>query len=134
MYLCYQSVLKAWNDACHSTSTAKVLIPQGEWLTAELDFAGPCTATLPIIIELQGTLKAKPDVQSFPSGMWINIFQTGVKIMGGGTLDGQGCEAWKTKKPGGGGDALPDVSTNHKMHIFIFCLSKKKKETDESRY
>ncbi|KAL8090329.1 hypothetical protein AgCh_039704 [Apium graveolens] len=101
-----QSVLKAWNDACHSTSTAKVLIPEGEWLTAELDFAGPCTAPLPIIVEIQGTLKAKPDAKSFPSGMWINIFQTGVKLMGGGTIDGQGCEAWKTKKPGG--DALPD--------------------------
>lgn len=131
MDFCCQSVLKAWNDACHSTSTAKVLIPQGEWLTAELDFAGPCTATLPIIIEIQGTLKAKPDAKSFPSGMWINIFQTGVKIMGGGTIDGQGCEAWKTKKPGG--DALPDVSTIHRMQTHLFSAYSKKK-TDESTY
>lgn len=77
-------------------------------MTAELNFAGPCTAIPPITLEIQGNLKAKPDCKSFPSGMWINIFQTSVKIMGGGTLDGQGCDAWKTKKPGG--DPLPDVS------------------------
>lgn len=115
--------MKAWDDACHSTSTAKVLIPSGDWLTGELDFAGPCTAKTPIIIEIQGNLIAKTDCKAFPSGMWINIFQTSVKIMGGGTIDGQGTEAWKTKKPGG--SPLADVSTTRKMHLsdkICFCL------------
>lgn len=82
----------------------------------ELKFAGPCTNPAPITIEVQGTLKAKPDLKSFPSGMWINIFQTSVQMMGGGTLHGQGEAVWKTKKPGD--NAFPDVITSYLQIAF----------------
>ncbi|KAL1829944.1 exopolygalacturonase [Daucus carota subsp. sativus] len=96
---------QAWKDACSSKTPAKILIPLGNWLVGELKFLGPCAS--PVTIEVQGTLKAKPDLASFPSGMWINIFQaSGVHITGGGTLHGQGEATWKTKKPGD--KAFPD--------------------------
>ncbi|KAK1374975.1 hypothetical protein POM88_031168 [Heracleum sosnowskyi] len=99
-------VNKAWTDACHSNAPAKLLVPRGEWLVGELKFTGPCSNPAPIIIEVQGTLKAKPDLKSFPSGMWITIYQACVQMMGGGILHGQGEAVWKTKKPGD--DAFPD--------------------------
>ncbi|XP_074330133.1 polygalacturonase-like [Apium graveolens] len=99
-------VNKAWTDACNSKAPAKLLVPRGEWLVGELKFTGPCTNPAPITIEVQGTLKAKPDLGSFPSGMWINIFQTSVQMIGGGTLHGQGEAVWNTKKPGD--NAFPD--------------------------
>lgn len=115
-----QQVNKAWTDACQSKAPAKILIPLGDWLVGELMFTGPCTTPAPITIEVQGILKAKPDIGSFPSGMWISIFQASVHIIGGGLLHGQGEAVWKTKKPGD--KAFPDVSLLTKCIRLDTCL------------
>ncbi|KAF1002696.1 hypothetical protein AG4045_017700 [Apium graveolens] len=67
-----QGIMKAWAEVCHCNAPSKLLIPKGTWLTAELDFRGPCEAPH-IMIEIQGILLGKPDKQAFPRGWWINI-------------------------------------------------------------
>lgn len=102
--------MKAWEEVCHCTAPSKLLIPKGTWLTAELDFRGPCEAAQ-IMIEIQGILLAKPDKKAFPRGWWINIMGIhGVVINGGGTLNAQGEKIWHTRGIGESGTPLPDVS------------------------
>uniref|UniRef100_A0A166DYM6 Polygalacturonase n=1 Tax=Daucus carota subsp. sativus TaxID=79200 RepID=A0A166DYM6_DAUCS len=100
--------IKTWQDVCNCPTPAKLLIPKGTWLTAELDFRGPC-ASQQILMELQGTLLAKPDKEAFPKGFWINIMGVhGFTLNGGGTLNAQGEKVWATRPLGEKGSPLPD--------------------------
>ncbi|KAL8117130.1 hypothetical protein AgCh_015148 [Apium graveolens] len=97
-------IMKAWTDACHSGS--KILIPTGIFLAGLLEFKGPCTGQ-PVIIDLQGTLKAKPDSASYPQGNQIHFYLAPFQISGGGTIDGNG-EAAQAQRKKSGGKNLPD--------------------------
>lgn len=103
-----QAFIKAWAETCKSTSTAKLLVPSGKYLTGELSFNGPCCS--PMTIEIQGTLLAKPDAKAFAkTGTWIYVISVNdVTINGGGTLNGQGEAVWKTRALGEKGTPLPD--------------------------
>lgn len=76
-----------------------------------LEFKGPCTGP-PVTIELQGTLKAKPDAASYPQGNQIHFYLAPFQIMGGGTIDGNG-EAAQAQRKQSGGKNLPDVTSLH---------------------
>ncbi|KAL8114741.1 hypothetical protein AgCh_021560 [Apium graveolens] len=103
-----QAFLAAWKDVCSCPTAAKFLIPKGTWLTAELDFRGPCSAPH-VLMELQGTLLAKPDQQAFPQGFWINVMGVQNFILnGGGTLNAQGERIWHVRAIGEKGKPLPD--------------------------
>lgn len=111
-YILFQGFLAAWKDVCSSPTAAKFLIPKGTWLTAELDFRGPCAAPQ-VLMELQGILLAKPDQQAFPKGFWINVMQVNNFILnGGGTLNAQGERIWHIRALGEAGKPLPDVSSS----------------------
>lgn len=102
-----QAITKAWNDACHAGGAAKLLIPEGIFLAGLLEFKGPCTAN-PVTVELKGTLKAKPDAESYPQGNQIHFYLAPFQIMGGGTIDGNG-KAEQEQRKKSGGKNLPDV-------------------------
>lgn len=103
--------MKAWAEVCKATTAARLLIPRGKFLTAELMFKGPC-APKPITIEIQGTLMAKPDCKAFAKlDTWIYVIGVNqVTMTGGGTLHAQGEGVWKTRAFGEKGHPLPDVS------------------------
>lgn len=103
-----QIIQKAWTDVCYATAKSKLIIPRGIWLAGALNFKGPCTAPLPIIINLQGTLLAKQDAGYYPQGYQINVFQVSVQMMGGGTIDGNGAYLQAHRKISD--KNLPDVS------------------------
>ncbi|KAK1374240.1 polygalacturonase-like [Heracleum sosnowskyi] len=124
-----QAFLAAWKDVCTCPTAAKLFIPKGTWLTAELDFRGPCTAPS-VLMELQGTLLAKPDQQAFPKGYWINVI--GVQnfvLNGGGTLNAQGEHIWHLRAIGEKGKPLPDSlvlaqSNNSRIENVFFVNAK----------
>lgn len=88
--------MKAWVAACHSKGAARVVIPSGTFLINQVAFAGPCTSTTPIIVQIDATLKGGIDVSNYVSDEWI-LFEkiNGLIITGRGTLDGQGSAVWK---------------------------------------
>ncbi|XP_047957982.1 exopolygalacturonase clone GBGE184-like [Salvia hispanica] len=90
------ALIRAWVAACRSGAAAKVLIPPGNFMASEVVFAGPCTATKPIIVEIQGTLLANTDLSSYSQGAWISIERVdGLLLTGPGTIDGRGKSVWK---------------------------------------
>ncbi|KAL1550263.1 galacturonan 1,4-alpha-galacturonidase [Salvia divinorum] len=90
------ALIRAWVAACHSGAAAKVLIPRGNFMASEVVFAGPCNATKPIIVEIQGTLLANTDLSSYPLSAWITVERVdGILLTGPGTINGRGESAWK---------------------------------------
>ncbi|GAV64163.1 Glyco_hydro_28 domain-containing protein [Cephalotus follicularis] len=87
---------RAWNAACHSKGNARLVIPKGTFLIAQVRFQGPCNGPGPIIVQVSGTLKAKTDVSLYDSPEWV-VFESinGLVVTGGGTFDGQGPAVWK---------------------------------------
>ncbi|XP_010684341.2 exopolygalacturonase clone GBGE184 [Beta vulgaris subsp. vulgaris] len=79
--------MKAWQKACHcSQGPSKVVIPNGEFVVAEVIFAGRCKSQ--VTVELQGNIVADPDVSQFPNHEFI-VFEDvdGVTLTGHGTID-----------------------------------------------
>ncbi|KAL3649129.1 hypothetical protein CASFOL_005532 [Castilleja foliolosa] len=94
--------IKAWATACHTVGPAKVLIPKGQFVASEVVFAGPCLASKPIVIEIQGNVMAYDDLSSYSGGAWIMVQRVdGVVITGGGTINGRGEAAWPYNSQGG---------------------------------
>jgi galacturan 1,4-alpha-galacturonidase len=90
-----QAFIKAWDAACKSGGSAKVLIPSGSYVAGPVVFAGPCQGSK-ITLEIQGTVKATSDLSDYPSAEWFSIESVdGLIITGSGTLDGQGASVWK---------------------------------------
>lgn len=57
---------------------------------------GPCLAPHPVTIQVEGTVLASTDISEFENSEWL-MFEhiNGLKIIGGGTFDGQGQDSWK---------------------------------------
>ncbi|KAI3440935.1 uncharacterized protein J3R85_002968 [Psidium guajava] len=88
-----QALLRAWKEACASTTAAKVLIPAGTYALSETVLEGPCKA--PVEFQLQGTLRAPADPFRFKTISWVTFEHIdGLTVSGGGTFDGQGRIAW----------------------------------------
>ncbi|KAJ3707921.1 hypothetical protein LUZ61_011626 [Rhynchospora tenuis] len=91
-----QAFLKAWVEACMGDGAPTILIPKGAYLVGPLTFKGPCKS--PVSVRLKGSLLASTDLGLF-SNNWIEFqYIKGLKITGGGTLDGQGASAWPNNK------------------------------------
>ncbi|XP_050238383.1 exopolygalacturonase-like [Mercurialis annua] len=98
--------MKTWVDACKTnTQPGKVLVPKGTFVTSPVVFQGPCKSSVPITVEVQGTIKASTDLSKFSEDFWFSFEKiTGLVLTGGGTFDGQGASAWKYNNCKKGGD------------------------------
>lgn len=84
-------------------------------MMGEVVLAGPCKA--PIVLDIQGILLANTDPSAYSNVMWILIEHVdGIKILGGGTINGQGKEMWQYAGEGNSGTRLPVVSV-----LFFTC-------------
>ncbi|KAJ1407680.1 Pectin lyase fold/virulence factor [Sesbania bispinosa] len=90
-----QGFMDAWREACHSKEQARLLIPEGRFLVSTMYFAGPCSTPGPITIQVVGTVVATTDISEYVNGEWL-MFEdiNGLKLIGGGTFDGQGKASW----------------------------------------
>lgn len=62
----------------------------------QVKLEGPCKG--PIELQIQATLKAPSDPASIKTGEWLTVNKLDQFTMsGGGTLDGQGKDAWDCK-------------------------------------
>ncbi|XP_027367935.1 exopolygalacturonase clone GBGE184-like [Abrus precatorius] len=86
----------AWQAACkNSTTQAKVLIPKGTFRAGPTMFAGPCTSPKPIIVEVEGHIKATTDPSDYVSPEWFTFLDIdGFMLTGKGVFDGQGAVSW----------------------------------------
>ncbi|XP_004487822.1 exopolygalacturonase-like [Cicer arietinum] len=93
---CTQAFMDGWRAACKSNVQARLLIPQGRFLVSSMFFAGPCLTPEPITIQVVGTVVATTDISEYENGEWL-MFEdiAGIKLIGGGTFDGQGKSAWE---------------------------------------
>ncbi|CAL5186746.1 unnamed protein product [Lathyrus oleraceus] len=85
----------AWNEACASTTAAKILIPAGTYKMGLLDVKGPCKA--PIEVQVDGTIEAPIKNDDLKGAeQWIK-FDTieSFTLSGKGVFDGQGADTWK---------------------------------------
>ncbi|KAI3892279.1 hypothetical protein MKX03_030681 [Papaver bracteatum] len=94
-----QAFTAAWKAACASTAPAEVFIPKGTYLVGPVKFTGPCKAS-PIIVNMQGFLKASTDLSRYGSSSdWFEFgWVDGLNLIGGGTFDGQGAASWPFNK------------------------------------
>ncbi|KEH37190.1 polygalacturonase [Medicago truncatula] len=93
---CTQAFMDGWQAACKSKVQARLLIPSGRFLVSSMFFSGPCLTPGPITIQVVGTVVATTDISDYVDGEWL-MFQkiSGLKLIGGGTFDGQGQSSWK---------------------------------------
>ncbi|KAH7517038.1 hypothetical protein FEM48_Zijuj09G0019400 [Ziziphus jujuba var. spinosa] len=91
-----EAFMQTWNLACKNAGAAKMVIPKGEFLVGPVVFQGPCKGPPPIVIEVQGTVKAITDISEYSSPEWFSFEHIdGLTITGSGTFDGQGATLWK---------------------------------------
>ncbi|KAE9599250.1 putative polygalacturonase [Lupinus albus] len=90
-----QAFMNAWRAACKKPGQNRLLIPEGRFLVSSMYFAGPCMAPLPITVQVVGTVVATTDISEYENGEWL-MFEDidGLKLIGGGTFDGQGQHSW----------------------------------------
>ncbi|XP_017637579.1 polygalacturonase-like [Gossypium arboreum] len=87
-------LLDAWNEACSSTSPAKIVIPRGIYFLSTTTLDGPCKA--PIELQVEGTVKAPADPGAFKEPKWTAFNRIeNFKFSSGGVFDGQGAIAYK---------------------------------------
>ncbi|KAK8623892.1 hypothetical protein V6N13_065254 [Hibiscus sabdariffa] len=86
--------------ACNFNGNAMMVIPSGVFLIGPVLFSGPCFNPSLLIIQVNGTVKAQPNVANYRGGGkddidWIT-FQAihGLILTGHGTFHGQGSKAW----------------------------------------
>ncbi|EEF33275.1 Polygalacturonase precursor, putative [Ricinus communis] len=95
-----KAFLAAWTQACASTKSSTIYVPNGRFFLSKIAFQGPCKNNA-IGFSIGGTLVAPSDYRVLGSAKnWI-IFQhvNGVTVSGG-TLDGQGTGLWSCKASG----------------------------------
>ena len=93
---CTEAFMDAWRTACHSNVQSRLLVPQGVFLVSTMFFAGPCQNPGPITFQVVGTILATSDISEYVNGEWLMFRDiAGIKLIGGGTFDGQGASAWK---------------------------------------
>ncbi|KAJ4809393.1 Pectin lyase-like superfamily protein [Rhynchospora pubera] len=87
--------MKTWQAACASSGKVKIQIPGGKYLLGPLTFSGPCPKVTMLTIVHKGTLLASTNLGKFKSDVWLEFYGVkGLRISGGGTVDGQGAAAW----------------------------------------
>ncbi|KAK1268858.1 putative polygalacturonase [Acorus gramineus] len=91
-----QAFVDAWNKAC-SMKNAVFLVPEGgRYLVKAVRFNGPCADNL--IIQISGTIVAPDEPKDWDPKLprlWLSFSGlNGVKIQGGGTIDGSGTKWW----------------------------------------
>ncbi|KAM1150920.1 hypothetical protein ACFX2B_031034 [Malus domestica] len=90
--------IRTWVAACRGNykGPTKVVIPKGTFLTGPVVFQGPCnSSTEPIVVEVQGYVKASTDLSQYSSPEWFSFeLVDGLIVTGDGTFDGQG--TWTT--------------------------------------
>lgn len=88
--------MQAWQAVCHTEGQNRLYIPAGKFLVSSMYFQGPCLAPNPVTIQVEGTVLATTDISEYENGDWL-MFQkiNGLKIIGGGTFDGQGQKSWE---------------------------------------
>ncbi|KAM0998460.1 hypothetical protein ACFX13_008305 [Malus domestica] len=93
--------IRTWVAACRGnySGPTKVVIPKGTFLIGPVVFQGPCnSSTEPIVVEVQGYVKASTDLSQYSSPEWFTFeLVDGLIITGDGTFDGQGQNVWKTR-------------------------------------
>ncbi|KAK7286755.1 hypothetical protein RJT34_21977 [Clitoria ternatea] len=94
---CTLAFMDAWRMVCHNlTVPSRILIPPGRYFISSIIFQGPCSPPTPVTIQVQGTLLATTDISEFENGEWLMFDKiNGLKIIGGGTFDGQGRQSWQ---------------------------------------
>ncbi|XP_058727653.1 polygalacturonase-like [Vicia villosa] len=85
----------AWNEACASTTAAKIVIPVGTYKMGLLEVKGPCKA--PVEVQVDGTIQAPPNNADLKGAeQWIRFDGIdSLTVSGKGVFDGQGATAWK---------------------------------------
>lgn len=112
-----QAFMSAWQAVCKNPVQSRLLIPAGRFLISSMFFTGPCVAPQPITIQVVGTVLGTTDISDYPNEEWLRFEKhNGLKIIGGGTFDGQGQSSWpNAENCESGNDAgcarLPSVST-----------------------
>ncbi|XP_028788933.1 polygalacturonase-like, partial [Neltuma alba] len=91
-----QGFMQAWQAACKSTTPARMYVPAGSFLVDSMYFQGPCTTPGGITVQVEGTVLASTDPSVYENGEWL-MFENivGIKLIGGGTFDGQGKSFWE---------------------------------------
>ncbi|KAH7674043.1 Polygalacturonase protein [Dioscorea alata] len=73
----------------------------GTYLLGPIKFRGPCTSLM-IIVKLKGYLKATTDLSAYEKAGgddWVEFgFVNNLRLLGGGTFDGQGAASWVFNK------------------------------------
>ncbi|KAL5782233.1 hypothetical protein ACOSP7_007262 [Xanthoceras sorbifolium] len=104
----HAAFVQAFLAACHHKGKATVVIPRGTYILGPVTFQGPCNNPSPLVVHIQGTLKAATDLSLFPGQgqEWFNFEDiNGLIVTGEGTFDGQGASAWKYRDPKSDNDA-----------------------------
>ncbi|KAJ1395333.1 Pectin lyase fold/virulence factor [Sesbania bispinosa] len=88
--------MQAWQAVCKSPEQSRLYVPAGRFLVSSMFFQGPCLAPNPVTIQVEGTVLASTDISEYENGDWL-MFQklNGLKLIGGGTFDGQGQSSWE---------------------------------------
>ncbi|CAN1336116.1 unnamed protein product [Linum perenne] len=90
-----KALVKAFGEACASTTPATIVIPTGTFLCGQTNLKAPCKAPS-ITIQVLGTVKAPSDIAGDTWFLFDNI--NNLNIVGGGMFDGLGPTCYKTKK------------------------------------
>lgn len=110
--------IRTWVAACRGQykGPAKVVIPKGTFVTGPVVFQGPCTSSSePIIVEVQGEVKATTDMSDYPTPEWFSFEMIdGLILTGGGVFNGQGEKIWNKNGCGDGADC-PQAPSNIKV-------------------
>ncbi|XP_045791846.1 polygalacturonase-like [Trifolium pratense] len=96
LYIYMQAFMDGWQATCKSKEQARLLIPPGTFLVSSMFFSGPCLTPGPVTIQVVGTVLATTDISEYENSEWL-MFQhiEGLKLLGGGTFDGQGQDSWE---------------------------------------
>ncbi|KAJ1395234.1 Pectin lyase fold/virulence factor [Sesbania bispinosa] len=88
--------MQAWQAVCKSPEQSRLYVPGGRFLVSSMFFQGPCLSPNPVTIQVEGTVLASTDISEYENGDWL-MFQklNGLKLIGGGTFDGQGQSSWE---------------------------------------
>ncbi|XP_051123922.1 polygalacturonase QRT2-like [Andrographis paniculata] len=91
----FQAFKTTWDKACKSSRSTKILVPRDKtYYVKHANFTGPCRSD--ISMEIQGTIKAFPQMYDVPRRLWIMFEDVrNINVFGGGTLDGNGEIWWK---------------------------------------
>ncbi|GAA0161610.1 hypothetical protein LIER_17885 [Lithospermum erythrorhizon] len=122
------ALLAAFTAACASPTPSNIVIPKGDFFMSQVVLNGPCKST--IGINLQGNLIAPTNpITPDPKSDWFNVRNlVGLNVFGGGSMNGQGKQAWDRKLKGETLDLMAMFSmsfvTNGDIRDVTFTQSK----------